>query len=485
MIRVGKKYQHLVHGAACGCSSPMLVQASRRLEAFSRRGLLTGAAMLAGAAALPALAQGENPPAKILLRQLRLFDGKSNSLQTGVQVLVEGNRIAAVDTGNNPPQADWTVIDCGGRMLMPGLIDAHWHTLLCAAPAPVVLSGDPGAIFTSATAEAHRTLLRGFTTVRDLGGPVFSFKQAIDSGVIPGPRIFPSGAMITTTGGHGDLRMSSDIPRDPARLSLIESFGGAAIVDDIGGLRMRIREQLMQGASQIKLVGGGGVSSPRSPLDMTTFGEEELRAAIETVRDWNTYVTVHAFAPHTIRRALAAGAACIEHAHLLDEDTARLIAEKGAWLSIQPFRSEADAAPLSGPSRERMIQVFTGTPRAYELARKHGIKTAWGSDLLFSAELMPRQNVMLTHLGQWYSNAEVLRMATSVNAELLGLSGPRNPYPGKIGVIEPGAFADLLVVNGNLLEDLRLIEQPGSSLAVIMKDGRLYKNALAPQAKAQ
>lgn len=483
MIRVGKKYQHLVHDGGCGCHSPMLMQASRRLEALSRRGLLTGGAALL-AAATPALAQSRRPPSKILFRQVRLFDGKSNNLQQNAQILVDGDRIASVDTSNAAPQPDWTVIDCGGRMLMPGLIDAHWHTLLCAVPAPVVLSGDPGSIFTASTAEAHRTLLRGFTTVRDLGGPVFSFKQAIDSGVIPGPRIFPSGAMITTTGGHGDLRMPSDIPRDPARLSLIETMGGAAIADSVGDLRMRIREQLMQGASQIKLMGGGGVSSPRSPLDMSTFAEAEVRAAVETVRDWNTYVTVHAYAPQTIRRALAAGAGCIEHAHLMDEDTARMIAEKGAWLSIQPFLTEADSIPLSGPSRERMNQILAATPRAYELARKHGIKTAWGSDILFSPELAPRQSAMLGHLSNWYSNAEALRMATATNGELLALSGPRTPYPGKVGVIEPGAFADILVVNGNLLDDLRLIEQPEKTLAVIMKDGKLHKNTLAVQSAA-
>ena len=155
------------------------------------------------------------------------------------------------------------------------------------------------------------------------------------------------------------------------------------------------------------------------------------------------------------------------------------MAQKGIWLSIQPFLSEADAVPLTGPSRERMLEVFGNTPRAYALVRKHGIKTAWGSDLLFSPALTPRQSVMLTHLGQWYSNAEALRMATAGNAELLALSGPRNPYPGKLGVIEAGALADILVVNGNLLDDLRLIEQPDRNLAVIMKDGKLYRNSLA------
>jgi imidazolonepropionase-like amidohydrolase len=307
---------------------------------------------------------------------------------------------------------------------------------------------------------------------------VFSFKQAIDSGVIAGPRIYPSGAMITTSGGHGDLRMPTEIPRNAGQLSVSELGGNAAIADSVGDLKMRVREQLLQGASQVKLVGGGGVSSPRSPLDMSTFSEDELRAAVDVARDWNTYVTVHAYAPNTVQRAVAAGAACVEHAHLMDEQTAKAMADRGIWLSTQPFLTRDDVAEQSGPAVERMNQVFAGTPRIYELARKYGIKTAWGSDVLFSPALAPRQNFMLTHLGRWYTNAETLRMATSRNAELLALSRLRNPYPGKLGVIEQGALADLLVLNGNPLEDIHLLEDPAKNLVVVMKDGRIHKNTL-------
>ena len=407
-----------------------------------------------------------------------MFDGNSDALRAGVQVLIEGNRIASIDTTNSAPPPDATVMDCGDRVLMPGLIDAHWHTVYAAVPLSILMAGDPGFVLAVSTAEAERTLLRGFTTVRDLGGPVFSFKQAIDSGVIPGPRIFPSGAMITTSGGHADLRMPSEIPRNAGQLSLSELTGNAAIVDDVGDLKLRVREQLLQGASQVKLVGGGGVSSPRSPLDISTFSEEEIRAAVDVARDWNTYATVHAYAPNTVQRAIAAGAACVEHAHLMDEETARIMADKGVWLSMQPFLTMEDAASQTGPGVERVQQLFAGTPRVYEFVRKHGIKTAWGSDILFSPELTPRQNIMLTHLSRWYTNAETLRMATSVNAELLALSNLRAPYPGNLGVIEKGAFADLLVVNGNPLEDIRLIEDPERNLAVIMKDGRVHKNTL-------
>lgn len=475
MLRLGKRYQHLAGAEGCGCCDPAVQRVGRRLDAFSRRHFLAASGgLVAGLACGAAAAQASR---RIMFRGARVFDGRSGS-PVPAHVLVEGNRIAAVDTALNPPPDGAEVIACDGRVLMPGLIDAHWHTIYAAVPLPVLLTGDPGIIFASATAEAERTLLRGFTTVRDMGGPVFSFRQAIDGGVIAGPRIFPSGAMITTSGGHGDLRMPFEIPRDGERLSLSEQMGAAAIADDAGTLKTRVREQLLQGASQVKVVGGGGVSSPRSPLDISTFSEDELRTAVEVARDWNTYVTVHAYAPGTVQRALRAGASCIEHAHLMDETTARMIAEKGVWLSMQPFLTVADAASQTGPGAERVQRLFAGTPKVYDYVRRFGIKAAWGSDILFSPELAPRQSVMLTHLTNWYTNAEVLRIATSVNAELLALSGLRAPYDGKIGVIETGALADILVVQGDPVADIRLLENPARNLAVIMKDGKVHKNTL-------
>lgn len=484
MLRLGQTfrqaYGHLAHGAGCGCLSPDLQRASRRLDMLSRRGLLGGAVAAAAAGVFPAsLAAQTAAPVRTLFREARLFDSLSGTVKNGAQVLVERNRIVSVDFSNAPAPDGATVVACRNGVLLPGLIDAHWHTIFAAVPLPILLNGDPGIIFAASTAEAERTLLRGFTTVRDLGGPAFSFKQAIDSGIVPGPRIYPSGAMITTSGGHGDLRLPGELPRDGARLSKGELMGAAAIVDSIGDLKMRVREQLLQGASQIKLMGGGGVSSPRSPLDILTFSEEELRAAVAVTQDWNTYATVHAYTPGAVRRALAAGVPSIEHAHLIDEDTARMLAEKGAWLSTQPFLTMADASSQAGPGVERAEQIFAATPRLYGFVRKYGIKTAWGSDVLFSPELAPRQNIMLTHLSQWYGNAEILRMATAGNAELLGLSNLRNPYPGKLGVVAEGAFADILVVAGNPVEDIRLLEDPQKNLAAIMKDGRLHKNTLS------
>jgi imidazolonepropionase-like amidohydrolase len=467
----------------CLCHRPEFHAVTRRINAdLSRRGFIAGAGASIASLGLPKRVKAQTAPSAprpIVFTNFLLFDGKSDALREGLRLIVEGARIKAVVTGNPTVPDGARTIDCGGRVVMPGLIDAHWHSVFAALPLSSLFAADVGYIFLAAGAEAERTLMRGFTSVRDVGGPAFPLKQAIDEGHVAGPRIYPSGAMITTTGGHGDLRPLFDLPRSPGGpVSSLEQTGGSLIADSADEVRLRVREQLLQGASQIKLVGGGGVSSPRTALDMTTFSEPELRAGVETASDWNTYVTVHAYAPFTIQRAIAAGAGCIEHAHLMDETTAKLMAERGVWLSIQPFVGDEDTVPLTGQSRINQLQVFAGTNTAYALAKAFKIKTAFGSDLLFSETLAARQGIMLTHLTRWYGNAEVLKMATATNADLLALSGPRNPYPGKLGVLEQGALADLIVVDGNPIDNIELIASPEKNLLIIMKDGEIYKDAL-------
>ena len=421
---------------------------------------------------------GPTPP--IVFENFLLFDGKSTALRGGVRLLIEGNRIKRIAAGEMAPPDGARIIDCGGRVVMPGLIDAHWHTIFAALSVDALFAADVGYIFLAASAQAERTLMRGFTTVRDLGGPSFALKQAIDEGLVKGPRIFPSGAMITTTGGHGDMRPLSDLPRSPGGpLSYIERTGNAGIADSADEVRLRVREQLLQGATQIKLVGGGGVASWRTTLDMFTFSEPEFRAGVEAAADRNTYVTVHAYPPGQIQRAITAGAQCIEHGHLMDEKTAMLMADKDIWLSTQPFVSEDDTPPMVGQSRTNLLQVIAGTSTVYALAKAHKIKTAFGTDLLFSSTITEHQGRMLTHLTRWHDNAAILKMATSVNAELLAMSGPRNPYQGKLGVIEEDALADLLVVDGNPINDIELIAKPDTNLSVIMKDGKIYKDTLS------
>ena len=225
------------------------------------------------------------------------------------------------------------------------------------------------------------------------------------------------------------------------------------------------------------------MASPNSPLDASTFTEAELRAAVEAAENWGTYVTVHAYTPVSIQRAIAAGVKCIEHGHLMDEPTARLIAEKGIWLSTQAFPDElADAFPVGSQERAKAFEVFDGTDRTFGLAKKYKIKTAFGTDILFSAKLARRQGELLAKLVRWYTPAETLAMATGTNAQLLALSGKRNPYPGKLGVVEQGALADLLLVDGDPIANIKLIEDPAKNFVVIMKDGKIYKNTLDPLA---
>ena len=471
--------------AGCLCHRQEIRSLTRRIGTdLSRRGFVAGMAASIGSLGLPRLAGAQSvsmpasPPRPILFTNLRLFDGKSSALRDGLRLLVEGNRIKAV-ANDNPAAPDGAqVIDCGGRVMMPGLIDAHWHSMFAALSLQTMMTADVGYIFLAAAAEAENTLMRGFTTVRDVGGPAFALQQAIDEGLFPGPRIYPSGAMITATGGHGDMRPVSELPSVAGKPAGVEMSGGSIVADSPDEVRLRVREQLLQRASQIKVVGSGGVSTPRSPLDALTFTQPELRAAVEAAEDWGTYVTVHAYVPAAIQRAIAAGVACIEHGHLMDETTARLIADKGVWLSIQPFIGEGDSVPLTGESRAKQLQVIAGTETAYALAKKYNIKTAFGSDLLFSATVATRQGAMLAHLSRWYSASEILKMATATNAELLGLAGPRNPYPGRLGVLEEGALADLILVDGNPIEKVQLIEDPATNFLIIMKDGKVYKNIL-------
>ena len=415
-----------------------------------------------------------------LFQNVRIFDGKSAALSAPSNVLVRGNTIERISVSPITVDANANVIAANGRVLMPGLIDAHWHAFMAATPQPLLMTADASYLHLLAARQAEATLMRGFTTVRDLGGPVFGLKRAIDEGVVTGPRIYPSGAFISQTSGHGDFRFSFEVPRTlGGPLSHSEVEGVAAIADSPDEVRLRAREQLRGGASQIKLMAGGGVASPYNPIESTQYTEAEIRAAVEAAENWGTYVTVHAYTPRAIRQAVAAGVKVIEHGQLIDEPTAKLLADKGIWWSLQPFLDDEDASPLVNPvSRKKALEVFAGTDNAYKLAKKYKVKTAFGTDALFDARVASRQGAQLAKLVRWYTPAEALKMATADNGELMALSGFINPYPGKLGIVEEGALADLLLVDGNPLENIKLIEDPDKNFPVIMKDGRIYKNAL-------
>lgn len=415
--------------------------------------------------------------AQVLFKDVYVFDGKSSQLSAPLNILVTGNKIQTISNKPILVNADTQIIQGRNKVLMPGLIDAHWHAMMAAMPMTGLITSEVADINFAAAQEAHNTLMRGFTSVRDLSGPTFSLKRAIDAKIVKGPRIWPSGAMISQTGGHGDFRMTYEVPTAKhAALSRGEEIGGGVIADGPDEVRKRVREQLMLGASQIKMAAGGGVASSYDPIDVSQYSEEEFKTGVNAAENWGTYVSVHAYTPRAIQTALKSGVKVIEHAQLLDEASAKLMAEKKAWLSGQAFIDNEFANPMNGDNKEKQLQIFKGTDDAFKFAKKYNVKIAWGTDILFDPKMTPNQGAILATMTRWFKPQEVLKMATANNAELLALSGPRNPYPGKLGVIEEGALADLLLVNGNPLDNIQLISDPDKNFLVIMKDGIIYKD---------
>lgn len=412
----------------------------------------------------------------ILFENVSVFDGKNQTLLLQHHVLIKGNTIAAVSTTPLEAGTNTLVINGSGKTLMPGLIDVHVHMIFGALTMRDMMAQDvtPETLFGKVVPQAEKMLLRGFTSVRDVGGPVFELKQAIDKGTINGPRIWPSGAMISQTSGHGDLRT----PEERSRrffgpVSRAEHFGASFIADGRDEVLTAVRENLKSGASQIKLMAGGGTSSAYDPVDVTQYTFDEMLAAVESAEDWGTYVTVHAYTTRAIQRAVKAGVKCIEHGQLLDKETLRLLKKKGVWLSTQYLVEDTpDMDPLR---REKRKPVIEGQQMLLPMARKMKVKMAWGTDFLFEPWLNEEQNTYLLKLKTWFTPYEILKMATYDNAQLLALSGKRSPYSGELGIIKQGALADLLLVDGNPLENIDLIGQPETKFLVIMKDGKILK----------
>ena len=470
----------------CLCHRLEISRLTHRMHTdLTRRGFMAGMAASITSLGLPdfAKAQTTHVPARpdrpIYLTNLRLFDGTSFSLRDGVRLLIEDEKIKAVDETRATAPDGAQVIDCGNRVVMPGLIDVHWHSMLASTPLLTLMSADVGYIYLSASAEAERTLLRGFTSVRDVGGPSFALKRAIDEGLVSGPRIFPSGAIISQTGGHGDFRFSYEVSSAEHGSTRAEQLGASYIADSPDEVRRRTREQLALGASQIKLAAGGGVASLYDPLDTVQFRLEEVRAAVEAAKDWGTYVTVHAYLPASMKRCIAAGVGCIEHGQLTDTEAVQMMVDRNIWWSLQPFTEAVNSNRYPGKSQqEKQKMVWNGTDVAYKLAIDNKMKVGWGTDILFDAKSTPNQGKMLAAMTRWYTPAQALKMATGDNADLLARSGLRNPYDGKVGIIEPNAFADVLVVEGDPTSDLNLVAEPGKNFRLIMKGGRIYRNEL-------
>jgi imidazolonepropionase-like amidohydrolase len=426
-------------------------------------------------AAVSAVAQ-TSPPAETLFRNVRVFDGRSAELSAPTDVLVRGGVIATIRAGQSPAPGA-RIIDGRGRTLMPGLIDVHVHLTFSSMPMMRLLRPDltPEIAEQEAARTAEAMLLRGFTSVRDAGGPVFGLKAGIDAGKYRGPRIWPSGATISQTAGHGDFRTPAEGSRRfTGQPSRAERLGATFIADGRDDVLTAVRENLRFGASQIKLMAGGGTSSEYDPLDVTQYTLDEMRAAVEAAEDWGTYVMVHAYHPRSVRRAIEAGVRVIEHGQLLDEDTLRLIAERGVWLSLQTLM--ADSPNMAEARRIKRRPVIEGQERVWPLAKRLGVKLAWGTDFLFEPEINAEQNAYILRLKPWFSPAEILKLVTHDNAQLLALSGARSPYQGRLGVVEEGALADLILVNGDPLASLELIADPAANFAVIMKNGVVEKS---------
>ena len=444
---------------------------------------------LAGAA-IPKWASAQAPqpglaPVSIVFQNVKVFDG-TRRLREGLSVRVADDKIVDMIEGNpGPIPKGWTVIDCKGMTLIPGLIDGHWHTMMASMLQAQLASADVGTIHIAAAVEAEKTLLRGFTTVRDLGGPAFALKKAIDTGVIPGPRIYPSGAMISQTSGHGDFRAAFETPRTGAILARPEVLGIAVIADSADEVRRRTREQLMAGASQIKLMAGGGVASSLDPIDVTQYRLEELKAGVEAADDWGTYVATHVYDHKGIARCIEAGVKCIDHGQLANIRSVEMMVKNDTYWSLQPFAPELNANldKLDPATKEKWEVVWQGTKKAYNLAKGSSVKIGWGTDILFSPEGTKTQGRLLAAMKSSFDFAEheVLNMATSGNAAILKLSGERDPYKTRqspLGAVVKNAWADLLLVNGNPLQNINLIEDPEQNFKIIMKGGKIYKNTL-------
>ena len=453
-------------------------------------------------------AQDAAPAPKVLFTNVNVFDGTSDTLHENMNVLVVGNLIDTISSEGIVVDAstNTTMIDGGGRTLMPGLIDSHVHLTHTFAPGGVkgweAMTWEEIGVYAVASAREH--LMSGFTTVRDMGGMGTGFKRGIDAGYVEGPRIYAAGAYIAQTAGHGDLRLRSQPNSQLAGIqySNLERLNLMRVADGVPAMLTAVRENFAEGAAYIKIHAGGGVSSEKDPLHTVQYTPEELKAAGQACANWDTYFTVHAYNTASVNQALDAGAGCIDHAQLIDDATMKRIAKSGVflppnlaaispdipkYLAMNPVYSD----PTS-PVSAKMQQFIEGSANFVDLVKKHKPKRVFNSDIVFATKTSFRQHIDYEKYvsGLFFGNFETLKSLTSIPGDLAQLTGKNNPYPGKLGVIESGAYADILIVDGNPLEDLAAIganpkwyDAPPrtddiQTIRVIMKDGKIYKNTL-------
>ncbi|MEM7146938.1 MAG: amidohydrolase family protein [Verrucomicrobiota bacterium] len=436
-------------------------------------------------------------PERILIENVNIFDGKTDGLTPGA-VLIEDNLIVEVGEGLDAPEGA-RVIDGKERTLMPGLIDGHAHLMINANFDTVEKDMDLTDISFRAVQVVDRFLMDGFTAVRDMGGPAFGLQRNIDGGIIKGPRIYPSGGFISQTSGHGDFRDRADAgfsTKDAGDLSNFERMGIGNVANGVPECLAATRLNLRNGATQIKIMAGGGGSSRFDPIDTTQFSLEETKAIVEAAKDWGTYVAAHVFTDRAVNRLLDAGVKTFEHSFFISEDTMTRIAEDGGFVVPQMWGISSDLARNPLMPAHKIPDVLKLGEEYKDFGRnllKNNVKVVFASDYVgtFADAERARRYEIWWRTQTFDSNFEVLKQMTSTAGEMLELSGLRNPYrEGKQGVIEPGAYADLLLVDGNPLEDIKVIggtEQwfdadpeytPIETLNLIMKDGVIYKNTL-------
>ncbi len=433
---------------------------------------------------LTAAVYGKSTTASYLFRNVKIFDGKSNKLMKGKQVLVVGDKVAKI-AAKIDVNSSTKVIDGKGMVLIPGLIDAHTHLMVVKPFDQAIYTYEPTYIAAVATEAARRMLMRGFTTARDAGGPVMGLKRAIDEGIVPGPRIFPSNAFISQTGGHGDFDPSMTYLSSyfAGQMDKAYLFGWTYTADGVPEVRKAVREVLRSGASQVKVMGSGSITGAHDPLDVVEYTPAEMKAIVQEAQKWGTYVMVHAYSDKAVRMAVESGVKSIEHGLMASPETLKLMKKKGVWLSTQCLNYSKNVEDFNVPMPANVAAKFNeakkSAERVYGLAKKYGLKLAWGTDTFGSLEVQATESDEFTARKKYFTDLEILKQATSLNGELLALSGKRSPYPdGKLGVIEKGAYADMLIVDGNPMKDISLLAKPKEHIRLIMKGGKIYKNIL-------
>lgn len=407
----------------------------------------------------------------IVFENAALLDLARGERRSGTSVLVAGDRILEVSEGSlRAPAA--RRIDVGGRTLMPGLIDAHVHAVLTTMDLAALEKKPVTLVANEARLVLEGMLARGFTTVRDAGGADWGLAQAVERGLIRGPRLFFSGRVLSQTGGHGDFSPREDAPRLCA--CGIRTSGFSHVADGVDAVRKAAREELRRGAHQVKIMASGGVASPSDPIWNLQYSDEEMRAIVGEAQGWRTYAMAHAYTPEAISRAVRAGVRSIEHGNLIDAATARLMAEAGAYLVptlVTYFKIEELGRALGFPavSQRKVKDVLDAGLASLEIARDAGVAIGFGTDLL--GETHDHQSQEFAIRAQVMTPLEILRSATLVNAKLLGREG-------ELGVVAPGALADLLVVDGDPLADVRLLAEPAKHLALVMKGGVVASSRL-------